>query len=93
LFLLLPEGVVRTGNRGKRTREHRDQDEPDGKIPGQKHLKNHFFIITRHQVSGVIQIVIAVIFLITVGLKIKNHHSGKMQPIIFQDFSCSFRNA
>jgi hypothetical protein len=35
-FLLLPEGVVRIDNCGKRTREHRDQDEPDGKIRDQR---------------------------------------------------------
>jgi len=35
-FLLLPEGVVRIDNRGKSTREHRDQDEPDGKIRNQR---------------------------------------------------------
>jgi hypothetical protein len=36
LFLLLPESVVRTGNRGRRTRGHRDQDEPDGPIRDQR---------------------------------------------------------
>ena len=36
LFLLLPEGVVRIDNRDKRTREHRDQDEPDGKVRDQR---------------------------------------------------------
>jgi hypothetical protein len=35
-FLFLLEGVVRTDNRGKRTREHRDQDEPDGTIRNQR---------------------------------------------------------
>jgi hypothetical protein len=35
-LLLLPEDVVRTGNRGKRTRKHRDQDEPDGKVRDQR---------------------------------------------------------
>jgi hypothetical protein len=35
-FLLLPEDVVRINNRGKRTCEHRDQDEPDGKVRDQR---------------------------------------------------------
>jgi hypothetical protein len=40
-FLLFPEGVVRIDDRGKRTREHRHQDEPHGKVWDQRPSTAH----------------------------------------------------